>query len=72
MTTTSLIKTPISYYGGKQAIIHNILPLIPAHDIYTETFFGGGTVFFAKDPVKVEVLVWNYELPIKRDLFNNL
>ena len=52
----SKIKTPISYYGGKQAIISHILPLIPEHDLYTESFFGGGTVFFAKDPVKNETI----------------
>lgn len=56
MQTKPLIKTPISYYGGKQAIIHHILPLIPDHDIYTETFFGGGTVFFAKRPVDNETI----------------
>jgi DNA adenine methylase len=50
------IKTPISYYGGKQSIIHHILPLIPDHEIYTETYFGGGTVFFAKEPVKNETI----------------
>ncbi|MEO5892256.1 MAG: DNA adenine methylase [Ferruginibacter sp.] len=50
------MKTPISYYGGKQAIINHILPLIPSHDIYTETFFGGGTVFWAKDPVRNETI----------------
>jgi DNA adenine methylase len=42
------LKTPISYYGGKQAIIQHILPLIPTHKVYTEVFFGGGTLFFAK------------------------
>lgn len=50
------MKTPISYYGGKQSIIGEILPLIPDHDVYTEAFFGGGTVFFAKEPVKNETI----------------
>lgn len=50
------MKTPISYYGGKQSIIHHILPLIPEHEIYTETYFGGGTVFFAKEAVKNETI----------------
>lgn len=50
------IKTPIAYYGGKTAIIGHILKLIPEHTNYTETFFGGGTVFFAKDPVKCETI----------------
>jgi len=56
MQTTSLLKRPISYYGGKQAIINHILPLIQAHEVYTEVFFGGGTVFFAKEPVANETI----------------
>ena len=50
------MKTPITYYGGKQAIIHHILPLIPEHEVYTEVFFGGGTVFFAKQPTHNETI----------------
>ena len=49
-------KTPIVYYGGKTSIINHIMPLIPVHEVYTETFFGGGTVFFHKDPVKNETI----------------
>lgn len=49
-------KTPISYYGGKQNLLNTILPLIPEHRIYTEAFFGGGAVFFAKPPSEVEVI----------------
>lgn len=56
MPTTPILKRPISYYGGKQAIINHILPLIPDHDVYTEVFFGGGTVFFAKEPVANETI----------------
>ncbi len=50
------MKTPISYYGGKQSIIRHILPLIPEHKVYTEVFFGGGTVFFAKEPATNETI----------------
>ena len=50
------MKTPISYYGGKQSLLKHILPLIPKHKIYVEPFFGGGAVFFAKEPAKVEVI----------------
>lgn len=50
------IKTPISYYGGKQTMLKHILPLIPLHKSYTEAFCGGAAVFFAKEPVDVEVL----------------
>lgn len=49
-------KTPISYYGGKQNMLKHILPLIPKHTIYTEAFFGGGAVFFAKEPVVSEII----------------
>lgn len=49
-------KTPISYYGGKQAMLKKILPLIPDHVVYVEPFFGGGAVFFAKDKSEVEII----------------
>lgn len=55
MKNTTL-KTPISYYGGKQNMLPVILPKIPEHKIYVEPFFGGGAVFFAKQPSKVEVI----------------
>jgi len=42
------MKSPIIYYGGKTSMIPFILPLIPQHDVYTETFFGGGAIFWAK------------------------
>lgn len=50
------MKTPISYYGGKQNLVKEILPLIPEHRIYIEPFFGGGAVFFAKKPSEIEVI----------------
>ncbi len=49
-------KTPISYYGGKLNMLKHILPLIPKHRIYTESFFGGGAVFYAKEPSEAEVI----------------
>lgn len=50
------MKTPVTYYGGKQLMLPAILPLIPDHHVYTEPFFGGGAVFFAKEPSRVEVI----------------
>lgn len=50
------IKTPITYYGGKQSMIKDILPLIPKHKIYVEPFFGGGAVFWAKQKSNVEIV----------------
>lgn len=52
----TLMKTPIIYYGGKTSMLKIILPMIPAHEVYTEPFFGGGTIFFAKKPCKIEVI----------------
>ena len=49
-------KTPITYYGGKLNMLKHILPLIPKHTIYTEAFFGGGAVFFAKEPALSEII----------------
>jgi DNA adenine methylase len=71
------LKTPISYYGGKQQSLSRILPLIPEHRIYSEPFFGGGAVFFAKEPAKIEIIndtnkmVINFYKIAKRE-FKNL
>lgn len=53
---TSPIKTPISYYGGKQQMLRHILPLIPEHNLYCEPFCGGAAVYWSKAPSKVEVI----------------
>lgn len=50
------LKTPISYYGGKQKLCSKILSLIPEHVLYCESFVGGGAVFFGKPASEVEVL----------------
>jgi DNA adenine methylase len=50
------VKTPISYYGGKQTLASIILALIPEHRIYCEPFLGGAAIFFAKKPSKVEII----------------
>jgi DNA adenine methylase len=50
------MKTPITYYGGKQNMVKELLTLIPDHEIYCEPFFGGGALFFAKPPSEVEVI----------------
>lgn len=49
-------KTPLTYYGGKQRIASWIVDHIPEHRIYCEPFFGGGAVFFAKEPSYLEVI----------------
>ena len=50
------MKTPISYYGGKQRLVPEILPLIPKHTQYVEPFCGGAAVFWAKEPSAHEVI----------------
>lgn len=50
------MKTPITYYGGKQKLCGTIVSLIPEHTLYCEPFLGGGAVFFKKAGSKVEIL----------------
>jgi DNA adenine methylase len=50
------MKTPITYYGGKQTMLKHILPLVPEHSLYTEAFAGGAALFFAKDTSDIEVI----------------
>src|SRR4051812_14607384 len=50
------MRTPITYYGGKQTLVKRLLALIAAHHLYCEPFFGGGALFFAKPPSEVEVI----------------
>lgn len=51
-----LLKTPVTYYGGKQQMLQHILPKIPEHVTYVEPFFGGGAVFWGKPPSRAEVV----------------
>lgn len=50
------LKTPTSYYGGKQNLVTTILPLIPYHKTYIEPFVGGGAIFWAKPKSDVEII----------------
>ncbi len=50
------MKTPIAYYGGKQNLVSELLPLFPEHIQYVEPFTGGGAVFFSKRKSKNEVI----------------
>jgi DNA adenine methylase len=50
------LKTPVTYYGGKQKLVPEILKRIPSHERYVEPFCGGAAVFFAKQPADIEVL----------------
>jgi DNA adenine methylase len=67
------MKTPITYYGGKQVLVKHLLGLIPPHKLYCEPFFGGGALFFAKPRSEVEVIndidqeVINFYAVVKKD-----
>lgn len=56
-------------------MLNDILPLIPEHSIYVEPFFGGGAVFWAKEPVKCEIIndvngnITNFYEVLKHDFF---
>jgi len=50
------LKTPITYYGGKQTLSTRINQITPPHKLYCEPFFGGGAIFFSKEPSDCEVI----------------
>ncbi len=50
------MRTPLTYYGGKQLLAAQIVPLMPASRVYIEPFAGGAAVLFAKPRVERETL----------------
>ncbi|NNV54513.1 DNA adenine methylase [Limnovirga soli] len=51
------LKTPITYYGGKQRMLPYLLEKKPeSYTLYNEPFCGGAAFFFALPPASVEVL----------------
>lgn len=56
MSEKLTLKTPVTYYGGKQQMSKHIVPLLPKHNLYCEPFCGGAAIFFAKEKSNVEVL----------------
>lgn len=70
------MRTPITYYGGKQQMARTILGMMPSHRLYCEPYFGGGAVFFAKGKSYLEVindindrLITFYEVCQSEELF---
>lgn len=50
------MRTPLTYYGGKQRLSAQIVPLMPAHRVYLEPFAGGAAMLFAKPRAERETL----------------
>lgn len=67
------LRTPVTYYGGKQNMVRHILPIIPPHKLYCEPFCGGAAIFFAKDNSSATVLndtnreLMNFYTVVKND-----
>jgi DNA adenine methylase len=57
--------TIICWLGGKHLLAPKIIALMPEHTCYCEVFAGGASVFWQKQPSKVEVLN-----DINKDLIN--
>jgi DNA adenine methylase len=49
-------KKLIPWIGGKHLLAPKIIELIPEHDCYCEVFAGGASVFWLKNPSKIEIL----------------
>jgi DNA adenine methylase len=41
-------RAAFSYYGGKQRLATQVVPLLPPHTVYVEPFCGGAALLFAK------------------------
>ena len=50
------MRTPLTYYGGKQQLAHRLVALMPKHRVYFEPFAGGAAVLFAKPRCERETL----------------
>jgi DNA adenine methylase len=50
------LRTPISYYGGKQKFVRTIVGFMPEHKMYVEPFLGGAAVYFGKQASEIEVI----------------
>lgn len=50
------MRTPLTYYGGKQLLASQIVALMPPHRVYLEPFAGGAAVLFAKPRAERETI----------------
>lgn len=51
-----MVRTPLTYYGGKQRMADELVSLMPPHSIYLEPFAGGAAVLFRKPRCHRETL----------------
>ena len=56
MNEPKKVKPCFAYAGGKTKLLKHILPLIPEHKKYVESFAGGLAVLLSKERSKVEVV----------------
>jgi DNA adenine methylase len=47
---STTLKPPLKWHGGKHYLARHVLELMPPHLHSVEPYFGGGQVFFARDP----------------------
>ena len=50
------MRTPLTYYGGKQMLAKRIVQMMPVHRVYLEAFAGGAAVLFAKPRAERETI----------------
>lgn len=50
------MRTPLTYYGGKQLLAAEIAAMMPPHRVYLEPFAGGAAVLFAKPRAERETI----------------
>lgn len=55
-TLDSPAKPFFPYFGGKSRVARKLACMMPKHDTYVEPFAGGGSVFFAKNLAKKNVI----------------
>lgn len=51
-----MVKHPFNRLGGKSRLKKQIISLIPKHKTYVEPFFGGGVIYWNKEPAELSVI----------------
>ena len=54
--TAAGLRSPVPYFGGKSRLAPWIVSMFPAHRVYVEPFFGGGSVLLSKKPSSIEIV----------------